>query len=304
MLKKIFRFKFMLLALLVVGLGVIVAGCSSSSSSSSSNGKIKITATTDFYGEVAKKVAGKHGDVTSVITNPNVDPHDYEPTTQVAKNLTGSKIVIANGIGYDGWMSKLVSNNKKADYIKVGEDLMGKKNGDNPHLWYNPATMPKLANTIATKLGKLQPKNKAYFKKNAQNYIKSLKPVNEKIAKLKQVAAKSKNKDVYVSEPVFDYALEAMGFKVGNPEFENDTEKDIDPSPQTIRSMQNGIKGHKIAFFVYNSQVDDKTVNNLVDLAHKSDVPVLKVTETLPNGQNYKSWMLSQYNSLLQILEK
>lgn len=303
MLRKIIRVKYLLLALLVVTLGVVAAGCSSNSSSSS-NGKVKITATTDFYGEVAKKVAGNKGNVTSVITNPNVDPHDYEPTTKVAKNLTGSKLVIANGIGYDGWMDKLMKSNKKADYIKVGEDLMDKKNGDNPHLWYNPKTMPKLANTIATKLGKLQPKNKQYFKKNAKKYIASLKPVNAKISQLQKVAAKSKNKNVYVSEPVFDYALEAMGFKVGNPQFENDTEKDIDPSPKTIRNMQNGIKNHKIAFFVYNSQVDDKTVNNLVSLSHKNNVPVLKVTETLPNGKNYKSWMMSQYNNLLHILEK
>ncbi len=283
-------------------LAVVGAGCSQSSSPS--NGKIKITATTDFYGEVAKAVAGNKGTVNSVITNPNVDPHDYEPTTKVAKDVVGSKVVLANGIGYDGWMDKLVNNTKNVDYIKVGNDLMGKQNGDNPHLWYNPKTMPKVANTIATKLGKIQPKNKQYFKNNAKKYIKSLNPINTKIAQLKKVAATSKNKDVYTSEPVFDYALEAMGFKVGNPQFENDTEKGVDPSPQTIKTMQNGIKSHKIAFFVYNSQVDDKTVNNLVALAHKSHVPVLKVTETLPSGKNYKSWMVSQYSSLLQILEK
>ena len=155
MLHKLSRIKALMLALIVVALGIGLAGCSSSSSSS--NGKIKITATTDFYGEVAKKVAGNKGDVTSVITNPNVDPHDYQPSTKIAKETVGSKIVIANGIGYDGWMNNLVKDSSKVDYIKVGEDLMDKKNGDNPHLWYNPATMPKLANTIATKLGKLQP---------------------------------------------------------------------------------------------------------------------------------------------------
>ncbi|KRL57605.1 metal ion ABC transporter periplasmic protein [Lentilactobacillus parakefiri DSM 10551] len=283
-----------------MALGIGLAGCSSSSSSS--NGKIKITATTDFYGEVAKKVAGNKGDVTSVITNPNVDPHDYQSSTKIAKETVGSKIVIANGIGYDGWMNNLVKDSSKVDYIKVGEDLMDKKNGDNPHLWYNPATMPKLANTIATKLGKLQPKSKAYFKKNAKKYIASLKPINDKIAQLKQLAATKKNKDVYVSEPVFDYALEATGFKVGDTQFENDTEKGVDPSPQTIRTMQNGIKNHKIAFFVFNKQVDSKTVNNLVALAKKNKVPVLPVTETLPANKNYVSWMDSQYAELINIL--
>ncbi|KRK86909.1 metal ABC transporter solute-binding protein [Lentilactobacillus sunkii] len=301
MLHKLSGLKAALLALVVVALGIGLAGCSSNSASS--NGKIKITATTDFYGEVAKAVAGNKGDVTSIITNPNVDPHDYQASTKVAKETVGSKIVIANGIGYDGWMNNLVKDSSKVDYIKVGEDLMNKKNGDNPHLWYNPATMPKLANTIADKLGKLQPKNKAYFKKNAKKYIASLKPINAKIAELKQVASTKKNKDVYVSEPVFDYALEATGFKVGDPAFENDTEKGVDPSPQTIRTMQNGIKNHKIAFFVFNKQVDSKTVNNLVALAKKNKVPVLPVTETLPADKDYVSWMDSQYAELINILK-
>ncbi len=303
MLHKLGKFKGLLLVGVVLLFGGILAGCSQKSSSTS-NGKVKITATTDFYGEVARAVAGNKGDVTSIINNPNVDPHDYDPTTAVAKNLVGSKIIIANGIGYDGWMNKLVnSNSQKSDYIKVGEDLMNKQNGDNPHLWYNPKTMPKLANTLASKLGKLQPKNKAYFKDNAQKYIKSLKPVNAKIAQLKALAAKSKNKQVYVSEPVFDYALTAIGFKVGNPKFENDTEKDVDPSPQVIRQMQNGIRNKKIRFFVFNKQVDDKTVNNLVSLAKKNNIPVLPVTETLPKGQDYVQWMDHQYNELLSILK-
>ncbi|MEY2349449.1 metal ABC transporter solute-binding protein, Zn/Mn family [Lentilactobacillus buchneri] len=300
MLHKFSDFKAWLLVVVAVALGIGLTGCASNSAS---NGKIKITATTDFYGEVAKAVVGSKGDVTSIITNPNVDPHDYQASTKVAKETVGSKIVIANGIGYDGWMNNLVKDSSKVDYIKVGEDLMGKQNGDNLHLWYNPATMPKLANTIATKLGKLQPKNKAYFKKNAKKYIASLKPVNDKIAQLKQLAATKKNKEVYVSEPVFDYALEATGFKVGDTQFENDTEKGVDPSPQTIRTMQNGIKNHKIAFFVFNKQVDSKTVNNLVALAKQNKVPVLPVTETLPAHKTYVSWMDSQYTQLLNILK-
>lgn len=300
MLHKFSGFKTWLLVVVAVALGIGLTGCASNSAS---NGKIKITATTDFYGEVAKAVVGSKGDVTSIITNPNVDPHDYQASTKVAKETVGSKIVIANGIGYDGWMNNLVKDSSKVDYIKVGEDLMGKQNGDNPHLWYNPATMPKLANTIATKLGKLQPKNKAYFKKNAKKYIASLKPVNDEIAQLKQLAATKKNKEVYVSEPVFDYALEATGFKVGDTQFENDTEKGVDPSPQTIRTMQNGIKNHKIAFFVFNKQVDSKTVNNLVALAKQNKVPVLPVTETLPANKTYVSWMDSQYTQLINILK-
>jgi len=303
-LHSIKKSKLFLVAMFLTLLTVIGTACSNKSSKENSNDKIKITATTDFYGEVAKAVAGKKGDVVSVINKPNIDPHDYDPTPKVAKRVSGSGIVIANGIGYDSWMNKLVKNSNNLKYIKVGEDLMDKKAGDNPHLWYNPQTMPKLANNIAARLGKIQPKNKKYFKKNAKKYIASLKPVNNKISQLNSVAAKVPNKDVYVSEPVFDYAITAAGFKVGNPQFENDTEKGTDPAPKTIKSMQSGIKQHKIAFFVYNTQVSDKTITTFVNLAHKNNVPVLKVTETLPANKNYKQWMTDQYNNLLQILNE
>lgn len=291
------------LAFLLVMLVFVSAGCSSNSAKKGTD-KIKITTTTDFYGEVAQAVVGNKGEVTSVINKPNVDPHDYDPTPKIAKEVANSQIVIANGVGYDSWMNSLVKNNdNKGSYLKVGENIMDKKSGDNPHLWYDPDTMPKLANRLAKELGEKQPKNKKYFQKNAKKYIKSLQPINAKIADLKKVAAKSENKNVYVSEPVFDYAIKSMGFKVGDKKFENSVEKGTDPSPQTISDMQKNIKEHKIAFFVYNSQVSDKAVNNFVSLAKKNDVPVLKVTETLPADKNYKQWVSSQYDSLLKILD-
>ncbi len=294
-----------LFALIVALFSVLlfVAGCSSNGGSSAKSEKINVVTTTDFYGEVAKAVAGDKGKVTSVINNPNVDPHDYNPTTKIGTEVAKANVVVANGVGYDTWMSKLVKDNSKVKYIRVGELLMGKKDGDNPHLWYKPETMPKLANALAAKFGKMQPKNKAYFKKNAKKYIDSLKPVNDKIDSLNAIAKKSKSKDVYVSEPVFDYALEAAGFKVGNKKFEEDTENGVDQAPSTIKNMQAGIKGKKIAFFVFNKQVDSKTVDNMVSLSKKNNVPVLPVTETLPAGKTYKTWMLSQYTQLEKILK-
>lgn len=281
---------------------LLIAGCSNSSKENNSNPTV-IT-TTDFYGEVAKAVVGDKGHVTSVINKSSVDPHDYEPTTKVAKQVSSANFIVANGLGYDSWMNKLAKNSKSAKYIKVGENVMDKKTGDNPHIWYQPTTMSKYATYLANQLGKKYPKNKDYYQKNATKYIKSLSSVNDKLDQLKSIAASSDTKNVYVSEPVFDYAIEAMGFKVANTDFENAVEKETDPSPKSIKAMQNGIKSHDIKFFVYNKQVDSKTVNNLVKLARKNDIPVLKVTETLPNGKNYRQWMTSQYDELIKILNQ
>lgn len=289
----------------LITMGSLLAGCQSSNhhkATQITNRKIHIVTSTNFYGEAAKAVAGDKATVTSVINSPTVDPHDYEPTTKVAKAVSQADIGVANGLNYDSWMNKLMNNNSSGQFIKVGETILGKKTGANPHLWYDPATMPKYANYLATQLGKLQPKNKAYFHHNAQRYISSLKPVNQEINQLKQVTNQTNSNQVYVSEPVFDYAIKALGYQVSNRSFENAVEKGTDPSPKSIHAMETGIKNHQIAFFVDNKQVTSKTVTNFVKLAQESNVPVLKVTETLPADMTYKQWMLSQYQQLNKIL--
>lgn len=277
---------------------VFLTGCSAHTKKSS---KLQIVTTTDFYGEVAKAVVGNKGTVSSIIDNPNVDPHDYEPTTNIAKKVSTADITVANGLGYDSWMNKL-NQDDNSTFIKIGENVMHKKMGDNPHIWYEPQTMPKYAKYLAKQLAKKQPKNKAYFEKNAQKYIDTLKPVQKQLSKLKETA-KRDNNSVYVSEPVFDYSLNAIGYKVANKSFEKAIENGTDPTPQVIQKMNNGLKNKKVAFFVLNSQTDNKVINNLVQKAEKNDIPVLKVTETLPKGKTYKQWMLSQYQDLEKILQ-
>ncbi|GAX01931.1 metal ABC transporter solute-binding protein [Secundilactobacillus silagei] len=296
------RIKILLLSLLVMaGFGTVLSGCSSHASKQSSS-KINVVASTDFYGEVARAVVGNKGTVHAVINKASVDPHDYEPTPNVAKTVHHADIVIANGIGYDSWMDRLATG-KKTTLIRVGNELLHKQNGDNPHLWYRPQTMPTLARALAKKFGQEQPQNKAYFEHNATRYIKSLAPINTEMTQIKRLSIKQGQKRVYVSEPVFDYALQALGFKVANRDFEEAIENESDPSPKAIRQMQNGLEKHQVAFFVFNQQVDSKTVNNLVAIARKNHVPVLKVTETLPDGLTYKQWMLSQYQQLAHILK-
>lgn len=267
--------------------------------SSSSNSKIQVVASVDFYGEVAKAVGGNKVSVQSIIDNPAVDPHDYEPTTKVGKSVAQSDLVVASGIGYDGWMDKVVkSENKSKNYLRVADDLMGKKEGDNEHIWYDPRTMPKLANALADKFAKKDPADKAKFKANAKKYIASLDDLNALINKLK---TKADGKLVDVSEPVFGYALDYLGYKVNDAHFSKSTEDGTDYSAKDIHGIETDIKEKKIAFFVNNIQASSKTVSRLVKLAEQNNVPVLKVTETLPKGKNYRTWMTSQYEQLEKI---
>lgn len=288
-----------MLSLLLLAGGL--AGCSSSSQKSSSNKKIQVVASVDFYGEAAKAVLGNKGTVTSVINEPSIDPHDYQPTSKVAKEVSTANVILYNGIGYDSWMTKLAKNNSSATVIRVGEDVLHKKTGDNPHLWYRTQTMPAVANYLAAKFSKLQPKNSAYFKKNAEKFNKTLAPL---AAKVKQLSKNSDNKLVDVSEPVFDYSLQELGYKENNTGFAKSVEDGTDPAPKDVKNMQNDIKQHKIVFFVQNTQATDKTVGNLVKLAKQNNVPVLQVTETMPKGKNYKQWMMSQYQQLEKIQQQ
>ena len=281
----------------------VACGSNGAAKQSSSNGsKIQVVASLDFYGEVAKAVGGNNVSVQSIINNPAVDPHDYEPTTKVGKSVASADLVVASGIGYDGWMDKVVkSADKSKNYLRVADDLMNKKEGDNEHIWYDPRTMPKLANTLADKFAKKDPADKATFKANAKKYIASLDDLNTLINKLK---SKVNGQLVDVSEPVFGYALDYLGYKVNDDHFSKSTEDGTDYSAKDIHGIETDIKEKKIAFFVNNIQASSKTVNQLVKLAEQNNVPVLKVTETLPKGKNYRTWMTSQYQQLEKIQDQ
>ena len=277
---------------------LLASACSNKQKSTSSNGKVSIVASTNVYADIAKNVAGKYGDVQAVIKNSATDPHGFEPTTADAKNLTKANIIVANGLGYDSWMNKLASSvNKKT--VLVGEDLMHLKKGDNPHIWYNLNMPTKYVNYLVKHLSKLQPKHAAYFKANGKKYLDKI----DQVKKLAKSGSKD-NKPVFVSEPVFDYALEEAGYKIGDKDFEKAVQNGTDPSPKTINKMTKEIEDKKIAFFVNNTQASSSTVKTFVKLAKKNGVPVLSVRETIPNYTTYLDWMKENYQNLANISKK
>lgn len=291
--------KTILLITTLLALVLTLTACSTKREANTNNHKVDIVTSTNIYANIAKNVVGKHGEVQAIIKNGDTDPHDFEPTTNSAKEVANANIVISNGLGYDDWMTKLADSND-IHITKVGEELMGLKQGDNPHIWYNLDMPKKYVNYIVKRSSKIDPKHASYFKKNGQTYL-------NKIRSIKQLAAKidaKHAKPVYVSEPVFDYALERCHFKIGNPAFEEAVENETDPSAQVVHNMQESIKHKKISFFVNNVQASSSTVNGMVKLANQNQIPVLKVRETMPNGTNYYHWMKNNYQNLFDIFSK
>lgn len=289
-----------LISLIFIGtiLTLFLTGCGSKKVAVKDPNNIQITTSLDFYGEVAKEVLGNQGSVTSIINKSDIDPHDYEPTTDVAKKISNSDIIINNGLGYDDWMEKLSQNNSHSLNINVGKDVLKRDNGVNPHIWYDYKTLPSLANYLANEFSKINPNKKDYFKNNAKKYITSLKPIENLMNDIK---LKNKNNLVDVSEPVFDYSLLALNYKKNDASFSSAIENSTDPSPKSVGKVEDDIKNHKIDFFVQNPQTQTKTTMRLVNLAKKHNVAVLNVTETKPDGKNYKEWMLSQYKEVQKI---
>lgn len=274
---------------------LFVSACSNNKQSSTNDGKISIVTSTNVYADIAKNIVGKYGSAKAIIKNSATDPHDFEPTTQDAKELSSANIIVANGLGYDSWMNKLASSVDKKPVL-VGEELMKLKKGANPHIWYSLSMPTEYVDYLVKRLSKIDSKHKAYFEANGKKYL-------AKINQVKALAKNSKKTDkmVFVSEPVFDYALAEAGYKIGDKDFEKAVENNTDPSPKTINRMTNDIKNKKIAFFVNNTQSSSSTVKTFVKLAKQNNIPVLNVRETIPNHTTYLNWMKENYQNLANI---
>ena len=297
------------LILVTLGLGLLISSLgfgidqieqTTKPAQAASTKPIRVVSSLNFYGETAKAVAGTHGQVTSVINSAAVEPHEYKPTTKQAKQVAKANVVIQNGLGYDGWMKKLAKSTNNTKALVNVADVIGKDDGANEHIWYQPKTMSKLADTLANSYAKLDPTHKADYQANAAKYKAKLAKLNQVIDDTKQKVDPANNK-VDVSEPVFNYALANLGYQVNNPHFAKAVEDSTDPSPKDIQQIQNDMKKHKIAFFVNNSQETNSTVKNLLKTAKQSNIPVLKVTETKPDGKTYLQWMTDQYKALQKI---
>jgi zinc/manganese transport system substrate-binding protein len=263
--------------------------------------KIKVVAAENFYGEVAQAVGGDRVAVVSILNDPNVDPHEYEPTADASRAVAEAQVIVYTGIGYDDWMDRLIRANTSGRAkltVAVGSGLLGRTAGDNPHVWYDPAAMPGLAVKLADLLGQLDPANALEYRDRARSYIAALTPMNDEIARLKQPAPVA----IDASEPVFDYMADALNLKMNDPGFAKAIEEGNDPNASDVIRLQNDIRNRRIRLFVYNIQTNSPTVANMVQLAEANGIPVVKVTETEPAGENYLQWMTAQLDQVARAL--
>ena len=258
--------------------------------------KIPVVAAENFYGDVVKQLGGDRVDVTSILSNPDQDPHLFEASPKTARALQHASLVVYNGADYDPWMAKLlnVSKNDKRKTI-VAAELIGKKSGDNPHLWYDPSTMPAVARAVSAALASADPAHKAAYDANLAKFLDSLKPIADKVAALRGQYA---HVSVTATEPVFGYMSDAIGLDMRNQRFQLATINDTEASASDIAAFERDLRERRVRALIYNSQATEALTKRMLKLAQQSHVPTVSVTETQPAGKNYQQWMLAQLDAL------
>ena len=287
----------MVVIALTASAGLLVAACSDSSAGTRPGVVVAVGAENE-YANVIGQIGGKYVAVSAVESNPNTDPHTFEASPSVAREVAAAQLIVQNGLGYDTYMNKIESSSASSGRKVIDvQQLLGLPDSTpNPHLWYSPQTMPKVAAAIAADLAKLSPAHAAYFHANVVRFDKSLQPWLTAIAQFKAAYGGT---PVAVTEPVGDYMLQATGTDIMTPfGLQADIMNGVDPSPQYVSLQDSLFAQHKVKVFLYNQQVTDPLTTSFLAAAHRYGIPVVGVYETMPTGYSYQSWMLAEVSAL------
>lgn len=282
-----------------------LAGCSSSSAGSDA-GTVRIVASTNVYGDIARTIGGDAVSVTSLMSDPAQDPHSFEASAQNQLAVSKARIVVENGGGYDDFMQTLLKGAKNSDATVLNVvDLSGLKPTDgelNEHVWYDFPTVQKFVGALTSALGKAAPEHKADFEKNADTFDRQIAGLEASAAKVKAAHA---GQGVAITEPVPLYLLDSMGLVNKTPErFSEAIEQETDVSPVVLKDTLALFSGHEVALLAYNEQTTGSETERVLSAAKQADIPVVPVTETLPAGKHYVGWMQGNIDAIGKALEK
>lgn len=266
-----------------------------------SEAAIGVVAAENFYGDVAQQIGGNRIAVMSILNNPDQDPHLFETTSGVVRKIADARIVIFNGANYDPWMQKLISAAPRAGRTVITVTaIVGKKTGDDPHVWYDPPTIPAVAKALAAALGKIDPEHKPEYEMHLQAFLASLHPLEQKILEMR---AKYAGTPVTATEPVFGYMANAIGLTIRNERFQVAVMNDTEPAARDLAAFESDLKKRNVKLLLYNKQVTSNLASRLIDVARAANVPVVGITETEPADTGFVDWMLGELDELESALQ-
>jgi zinc/manganese transport system substrate-binding protein len=295
---------------LVVMIVLLVSACGSadapgtggSAASTAAGRVIRVVAAENFYGDIVRQLGGKHVAVTSLLSNPNVDPHEYSSSVRDAEAVSDADIVVKNGGGYDDWMDKLLSATPNSERtVLSGFDLATTKLPDNEHVWYSIDNIKGIATAITGALKAKDAADASTFAHNLQTFTQSLQPIQQKMDEIKQKYAGT---PVGLTETIFLYQSGPLGLKMMTPfAFQKAIAEGNDPPADLVATVNEQISQGQIKVLIYNAQTVTPVTTKLQNDASARHIPIVPVTETMPIGQTYQQWMLGQLNALEQALQ-
>jgi zinc/manganese transport system substrate-binding protein len=300
-LRAAFRAAAAAVAAALVGAAAL-AGCGSGLQPSGGSRDVSVVAAENFWGDVAAQVGGDHVRVTSIISDPNTDPHTYETDPQAAAELSVAQLVIENGLGYDDFIGKVVdTGGHSARRVLTVATVLGIHGADvNPHIWYDIARLPKVVAAIATSLSALDRTDSRIFHANAERFDRSLRPI---LRVIDEIRARYAGEPIAYTERVAGYVTQAAGLRLATPaSFSQALEDGNDPSPQDTVAFYRALTDHRVKALVYNSQVVDEQTERIKQVARAAGVPIVGFSETMPPGATFQSWQLDQDRALLRAL--
>src|SRR6476660_5070263 len=249
--------------------------------------QIAVVAAENFYGDIARQIGGDRVAVVSIMSSPDQDPHLFETTPTTVRQIAKAQIVIVNGANYDPWMEKLLAATPRAGRVVItAADLTGRKAGDNPHLWYDPKTMPAVAIAIADALAKTDTAHASEYAARLKTTLATLERLTARVAQMK------------ATEPVFGPMAAAIGLTMRNQRFQLAMMNDTEPSARDLAAFERDLRERTVKVLIYNSQVSEKLTERLRDIAIKSKVPVVGVTETMPANTSFQDWVLGELDAI------
>jgi len=272
------------------------------STSGSTPTKLQIVAGENFWGSLVLQLGGAHVQVLSIVTDPNADPHEYESSITDARAIANANYVIVNGAGYDDWALKLISasNNPNQKVLNVA-NLLGKKEGDNPHFWYSPSYVNETVHQMCSDLVSLDPADAGYYNQQYVSLNASLGVYNGRIDEIRQQFAGT---EVASTESIFEYLANATGLDlVSPPAFMQAVSEGNDPPAQSVVEFQQQLQSGSLRVLVYNNQTVTPLTDNMKALAAQNNVTTVGVTETIqPPELLFQDWMSAELISLQNAL--
>jgi zinc/manganese transport system substrate-binding protein len=288
----------------VLVIGSTAALCSACGGSAASAGALKVVAAENVYGNIASQIGGRRVSVISILTNPNADPHLFEPGTANGLAVAAARVVIENGLGYDAFMTKLTdAAPSKARMVVTIADVVGVHGKDaNPHLWYDVPQLAREAGAIEAALARADRSHAATYRRGLRRFVGSLGPLRREVAAIR---ARFHGSPVAYTEPVTGYLVAAAGLRNLAPEaFTRPIEEGTEPPPAAVASMDALIAHHRIRVLLYNSQAVSPITAHVRASARDAGIPVVPVTETLPPRLTFQQWQLRQARALAAALAR